>query len=124
MAAAMFWGSALKRNEAPAPAILKVYDENHPFCDAAASVYPLSAEDTAALYPLLHDINWKTGLYAEYIPTHSLTLWCGECRFYLPKDAQKYDEINYVNGDAYRGMQDPEGRILPRIQNIFSKYDK
>ena len=115
---------ALKRNEVPAPAILKVYDENHPFADDAASVYPLSAEDTATLYLLLHDVNWKTGEYAEYIPTHSLTLWCGEYRFYLPKDAQRYDGVNYVNGEVYGGMQDPEGRILPKIQDIFSKYKK
>ncbi len=113
---------ALKLNEVPALAILKVYDENSPFNDDAASVYTLSAEDTTTLYLLLRDVNWKTGQYAEYIPTHSLTLWCGEYRFYLPKDAQKYDGVNYVSGDVYSGMWDTEGLILPKIQDIFSKY--
>lgn len=121
-AAMVFMRLALRLNEVPSQAVLKVYDENSPNDEEKVRTYTLSAEDTVALYLILSDSVWEQGVYAEYAPTHSLTLWCGEYRFYLPRDGQGYDGVNYVNGNTYSGMCDPDGLMLPRIQGIFAKY--
>lgn len=106
---------ALKLNEVPSPATLTVNGEN-------AQTYTLSEEDTAALYVILSSCDWQEDLYAEFVPTHSLNLWCGEYRFELPEDGTGCGAINYVNGDDRAVSNDPDGVVLQQILKVFAKY--
>ncbi len=84
----------------------------------------LSVEDTAALCKLLLDSAWVQEEYAEFVPTHVLTLGNVKYQFYLPNDGQDYPGFNYIqgNGAVYGGKRDPAGSLLPQIAAIFSRY--
>lgn len=81
----------------------------------------LSVEDTIWFYNHLTHLDWQDGMYAEYVPTHILTLWNGEYRFYLP-DGDLHNGINYVCGDAYLGSHQLKPSLLQLIYERFADY--
>ena len=66
-----------RREIIPARAVLQTDAERH----------TLSVEDTIWLYNHLTGLSWQEGMYAEYVPTHTLTLWNGEYRFEFTGDS-------------------------------------
>ena len=83
--------------------------------------YTLSVEDTIWLYNCLTNLSWQDGLYAEYVPTHTLKLWNGEYRFELP-DGNFHNGINYVYGDSYMGNHQIEPGLMQLIYKRFAVY--
>ena len=88
----------------PGPAMLEYNDES----------FILSVEDTIWLYSHLTGLAWQEGMYAEYCPTHTLTLWNGEYRFYLA-DSAPYHGINYVCGGACMGSHQIKRELMELI---------
>lgn len=89
--------------------------------EANGETYILSAEDTIWLYNHLTGIDWLDGLYAEYVPTHTLTLWNGEYRFELP-EGEFHNGINYVCGDSYMGNHQLNPLLMQLIYERFAAY--
>lgn len=110
-AATLFTRLALALEIIPGQAVLETNGES---CT-------LSVEDTIWLYNGLSALFWEDGLYAEYIPTHTLTLWNGEYRFYLP-DGDFHNGINYVCGDSYMGNHQLEPAWIQFIADRFAAY--
>jgi len=108
-AATLFTRLALAMGIVPRQALLETEGEAH----------TLSVEDTIWLYNKLTGMSWEAGMYAEYVPTHTLILWNGEYRFYLP-DGDFYNGINYVCGDAYFGSHRLEPTLLQLIYERFA----
>lgn len=111
----------LKLGKIPSAATLTFYEKgNEP------KAVTLSEEDTARLFLLLNDPSWShADFYAEFVPTHTLTFWCGEYRFELGVEnspTQPYDDVNYVSGDYCGLISSPEGEFLPEILHIFESY--
>lgn len=103
------------------PGRLEVRD---PADEGRGESHLLSAEDTAALCKLLLDSAWVQEEYAEYVPTHVLTLGNVRYQFYLPGDGRDYPGFNYIqgNGAVYGGKRDPAGDLMPQIAAVFSRY--
>ena len=110
-AATLFTRLALEMNQVPCQAVLET--------DGGAST--LSTEDTIWLYTNLTSLSWQEGMYAEYVPTHTLTLWNGEYRFCF-LDGTSPEHINYVCGDAVMGTEQAEPLLLRLIYSRFSPY--
>ena len=79
----------------------------------------LSVEDTIWLYTVLVELPWYDGLYAEYIPTHTLTLWNGEYRFCFADD-DFHCGINYVCGSSPMGSHAVNPALIQRIYALFT----
>lgn len=103
------------------PGKLEVRD---PADEERGKAFLLSAEDTAALCRLLLDAAWVQEEYAEFVPTHVLTLGEIEYRFYLPGDGQDYPGFSYIqdNGAVYGGKRDQTGDLMPQMEAIFAQY--
>lgn len=110
-AATLFTRLALEMGIIPNPAILESNGES----------WILSVEDTIWLYNHLTGIDWQDGLYAEYVPTHTLTLWNGEYRFELP-EGEFHNGINYVCGDSYMGNHQLNPLLIQLIYERFAAY--
>lgn len=110
-AATLFTRLALEMGIIPNPAILESNGES----------WILSVEDTIWLYNHLTGIDWQEGLYAEYVPTHTLTLWNGEYRFELP-EGEFHNGINYVCGDSYMGNHQLNPLLIQLIYERFAAY--
>ena len=110
-AATLFTRLALEMGIIPSPAILESNGES----------WILSVEDTIWLYNHLTGIDWQDGLYAEYVPTHTLTLWNGEYRFELLEGAF-HNGINYVCGDSYMGSHQIDPILMELINEMFERY--
>lgn len=108
-AATLFTRLALALQIIPAQAVLET--------DGAQ--YTLSVEDTIWLFNHLTGLSWEDGLYAEYVPTHTLTLWNGKYHFNLPDEEQ---HINYVCGDAYWGTDEVKPALMRLICERFADY--
>lgn len=108
-AATLFTRLALALEIVPAQAVLKTEDGQ----------YTLSVKDTIWLYNHLTALGWEEGLYAEYVPTHTLILWNGEYRFELPGADQ---HINYVCGKSYFGTSDVAFTLMRLIHERFAAY--
>lgn len=67
---------------------------------------------------------WVQEEYAEFVPTHVLTLGNVRDQFYLPGDGRDYPGFNDMqgNGAVYGGKRDPVGSLLPQITAIFARY--
>lgn len=103
-AATLFTRLALEMGIIPGPAILECRGES----------YTLSVEDTIWLYCHLTGLDWEEGLYAEYEPTHTLYLWNGEYRFYLPEQ-DPHNGINFVCGKMCMGCH----KIKPELMLLI-----
>ena len=110
-AAALFTRLSLELGQIPTKARLETAD--------GSAV--LSQEDTIWLYSHLIGLSWEEGLYAEYVPTHTLILWNGEYRFCLPAD-DRIHHINYVSGDACMGSQQITPLLMDLIYERFAAY--
>lgn len=110
-AATLFTRLALALGRIPEQAVLETKGES----------YTLSVEDTIWLYNCLTNLSWQDGLYAEYVPTHTLKLWNGEYRFELP-DGNFHNGINYVYGDSYMGNHQIEPGLMQLIYKRFAVY--
>lgn len=110
-AAVLFTRLALALGRIPEQAVLETKGES----------YTLSVEDTIWLYNCLTNLSWQDGLYAEYVPTHTLKLWNGEYRFELP-DGNFHNGINYVYGDSYMGNHQIEPGLMQLIYKRFAVY--
>ena len=110
-AATLFTRLALALRRIPEQAVLETKGES----------YTLSVEDTIWLYNCLTNLSWQDGLYAEYVPTHTLKLWNGEYRFELP-DGNFHNGINYVYGDSYMGNHQIEPGLMQLIYKRFAVY--
>lgn len=110
-AATLFTRLALALNRIPAQAVLETGEE----------AYTLSVEDTIWLYTHLTSLSWQEGLYAEFVPTHTLTLWNGEYRFFF-SDGDLDNGINYVCGDSYMGVQELNPLLMQLIYERFAAY--
>ena len=100
-AATLFTRLALEMGILPSPGLLECRGES----------YTLSAEDTIWLYCRLTGLDWEEGLYAEYEPTHTLSLWNGEYRFYLPEN-NPYNGINFVCGKSCMGSHEIKPELM------------
>lgn len=112
-AATLFTRLALEMGIIPSPAILESNGES----------WTLSVEDTIWLYNHLTGLDWQDGLYAEYVPTHTLTLWNGEYRFELP-EGEFHNGINYVCGDSYMGNHQVNPILMQLIYERFAAYTR
>lgn len=110
-AATLFTRVALEMKIIPDQAILK----------AGSETCIVSVEDTIWLYNHLTNLDWYDGMYAEYVPTHTLFLWNGEYRFELPADAF-HNGINYVCGDSYMGNHRVDPILMELINEMFERY--
>lgn len=110
-AATLFTRVALAMEIIPDQAVLETNGET----------YVLSVEDTIWLYNHLTHLDWYDGMYAEYIPTHTLTLWNGEYRFELP-EGEFHNGINYVCGDSYMGNHQVNPILMQLISERFASY--
>lgn len=108
-AATLFTRLALALQIIPSQAVLET--------DGAQ--YTLSVEDTIWLFDHLTSLSWEDGLYAEYVPTHTLTLWNGEYRFDHP-DGDPH--INYVCGDSHMGNSRTDPLLMRLIYERFAAY--
>lgn len=107
-AATLFTRLALAMEIIPGPAIVETNGETYNLC----------VEDTIWLYNHLTGLEWQDGLYAEYVPTHTLILWNGEYRFELTEGAI-HNGINYVCGDAYMGNHQVNPILMELIYARF-----
>lgn len=110
-AATLFTRVALAMEIIPDQAVLETNGET----------YILSVEDTIWLYNHLTHLDWYDGMYAEYVPTHTLTLWNGEYRFELP-EGEFHNGINYVCGDSYMGNHQVNPILMQLISERFASY--
>lgn len=110
-AATLFTRLSLEMGIIPGPAVL----------EAGGESCILSVEDTVWLYSHLTGIDWQEGMYAEYVPTHTLTLWNGEYRFAL-SDGRFHNGINYVCGDFYAGSHELNPLLIQLISERFAGY--
>ena len=110
-AATLFTRVALAMEIIPDQAVLETNGET----------YVLSVEDTIWLYNHLTHLDWYDGMYAEYVPTHTLTLWNGEYRFELP-EGEFHNGINYVCGDSYMGNHQVNPILMQLISERFASY--
>ena len=110
-AATIFTRLALELEIIPASAVLETGGE----------AFTLGVEDTIWLYNHLSAIDWEDGLYAEYVPTHTLILWNGEYRFCLA-DGAFHNGINYVCGDSALGNHQLNPSLLRAICDRFACY--
>lgn len=110
-AATLFTRVALAMEIIPDQAVLETNGET----------YVLSVEDTIWLYNHLTHLDWYDGMYAEYVPTHTLTLWNGEYRFELP-EGEFHNGINYVCGDSYMGNHQVNPLLMQLISERFASY--
>ena len=110
-AATLFTRLALALGIIPKPAVLETNGGCH----------TLSEEDSIWLYTVLVELPWEDGLYAEYVPTHTLFLWNGEYRFELPEGAS-HNGINYVCGDSYMGNHRVDPILMELINEMFERY--
>ena len=110
-AATLFTRVALAMEVIPDQAVLETNGETH----------ILSVEDTIWLYNHLTHLDWYDGMYAEYVPTHTLTLWNGEYRFELP-EGEFHNGINYVCGDSYMGNHQLNPLLMQLIYECFAAY--
>lgn len=110
-AATLFTRVALAMEIIPDQAALETNGETH----------ILSVEDTIWLYNHLTHLDWYDGMYAEYVPTHTLTLWNGEYRFELP-EGEFHNGINYVCGDSYMGNHQINPLLMQLIYERFTAY--
>lgn len=108
-AATLFTRLALAMKIIPGQAVLEADGES---CT-------LSVEDTIWLYSHLTGLSWQEGMYAEYVPTHTLTLWNGEYRFELP-DGNFHNGINYLCGDSVLGNHQVEPTLMRLIYERFT----
>lgn len=108
-AATLFTRVALAMEIIPDQAVLETNGET----------YVLSVEDTIWLYNHLTHLDWYDGMYAEYVPTHTLTLWNGEYRFELP-EGEFHNGINYVCGDSYMGNHQVNPLLMRLIYERFA----
>ena len=108
-AATLFTRLALALEVIPGQAVLET--------DGAQ--YTLSVEDTIWMFNHLTGLSWEDGLYAEYVPTHTLILWNGEYRFNLPDEDQ---HINYVCGGSCMGTNKINPALLRLIYERFAAY--
>ena len=110
-AATLFTRVALAMEIIPDQAVLETNGET----------YVLSVEDTIWLYNHLTHLDWYDGMYAEYVPTHTLTLWNGEYRVELP-EGEFHNGINYVCGDSYMGNHQVNPLLMQLISERFASY--
>lgn len=110
-AATLFTRLALAMQIIPEQAVLETGGES---CT-------LSVEDTIWLYVHLTDLPWQEGMYAEYVPTHTLKLWNGEYRFELP-DGDFHNGINYVCSDSCMGSHQIDPNLIWLIYERFAAY--
>lgn len=108
-AATLFTRLALALEVIPGQAVLETDGER----------YTLSVEDTIWLFLHLTGLSWEEGLYAEYVPTHTLILWNGEYRFEHP-DGDPH--INYVCGDSYMSNSRTDPALMQLIYERFAAY--
>lgn len=108
-AATIFTRLALALEIVPAYAVLETEDGQ----------FTLSVQDTIWLYNNLTGLGWEEGMYAEYVPTHTLILWNGEYRFCLP-NGEFHNGINYVCGDAYMGNHQVNPLLMRLIYERFA----
>ena len=108
-ASTLFTRLALALEIVPAQAVLETEDGQ----------FTLSVKDTIWLYNNLTGLDWEEGMYAEYVPTHTLILWNGEYRFELP-DADQH--INYVCGRSCFGTSDFAPTLMRLIFERFAAY--
>lgn len=108
-AATLFTRLALEMEIIPARAVLQTDAERH----------TLSVEDTIWLYNHLTGLSWQEGMYAEYVPTHTLTLWNGEYRFEFTGDSL-HNGINYVCGNTAMGNHRLDPLLMQLIHELFS----
>lgn len=81
----------------------------------------LTVEDTIWMYTFLTNLPWIDGMYAEYIPTHTLTLWNGEYRFYLP-EGDLHNGVNYVCGSSHLGSHQINPTSIQLLYQCFTSY--
>jgi len=110
-AATLFTRLALEMEIIPSRGVLQTGEETH----------TLSVEDTIWLYNHLTGLSWQEGMYAEYVPTHTLTLWNGEYRFEFISDSL-HNGINYVCGDTAMGNHRLDPLLIQLIHELFSAY--
>lgn len=110
-AATLFTRLALAMGLVPEQAVLEVGGESYTF----------SVEDTIWLYTKLSSLDWQDGMYAEYVPTHTLKLWNGEYRFDFSEGAP-HNGINYVCGESYLGNHQLDPLLMRLIYERFAGY--
>ena len=108
-AATLFTRLALALGIIPKPAVLETNGGCH----------TLSVEDSIWLYTVLVELPWEDGLYAEYVPTHTLILWNGEYRFCFADD-DFHCGINYVCGSGNMGNHAVNPALMQRIYELFA----
>lgn len=108
-AATLFTRLALELEIVPAQAVLETEDGQ----------FTLSVKDTIWLYNNLTGLDWEEGMYAEYVPTHTLILWNGEYHFCLP-NGEFHNGINYVCGVAYMGNHQVNPLLMRLIYERFA----
>ena len=108
-ASTLFTRLALALEIVPAQAVLETEDGQ----------FTLSVKDTIWLYNYLTCLDWEEGMYAEYVPTHTLILWNGEYHFFLP-NGEFHNGINYVCGVAYMGNHQVNPLLMRLIYERFA----
>ncbi len=89
------------------------------------NTYTLTIEDTVAVYNLLNDPAWRKEAYAEYIPSHILTI--GETKYLFELGGYFYSGFNIIyedeEGTVNTGRTQKDDTMLRQIMEIFAKYE-
>lgn len=106
----------LEGSKAAVLEIVNIESENNKFT--------LTTEETNLLRTILYDITWKECPYAEYVPTHIITLDNVEYRFEIIDVNDYYNGFNFVKvyGGEYGGKESVSQENMNKIIEIILKY--